>query len=77
MIIKPPSRNLPAEAPVRAGMDVSEDFIAWRQNVEAFCTSMGCRALLEHVEENRWLCWFTMGQDAPSAVMVELTEVAD
>lgn len=56
---------------------VSEDFIAWRQNVEAFCTSMGCRALLGHVDENRWLFWFTMGQDAQSAVMVELAEVED
>lgn len=69
MIIEEPSRNQPAPD--------ADDFIAWRQNLEAFCASMGCRAQLGHVDENRWLHWFTMGQDAPSAVMVELAEVAD
>lgn len=77
MSVKSQSWNRPATDRIATAMQRTAAFIAWRQNVEEFSTAMGARCLLEHVEENRWLAWFSSGQDPEGAVLMELAEVAD
>lgn len=52
-------------------------FIAWRCGVEAFRTACGARAMLDHVEENRWLALFESGDLPEEAVQREMLNVLD
>lgn len=77
MIFNPTRWNPPAAPSIPASYEQVAGFIAWREAVEDFCTAMGCRCLLEHVDENHWLFWYSQGVDAEQAVMNELIDVAD
>lgn len=52
-------------------------FVAWLRTMEAYSTALGARCSLEHVHEERWLWWFDQGEEAETAVLRELAEVAD
>lgn len=76
MSINDLNRNHPGMPHVAAGMEPA-GFVAWMRTVEGCMTALGARCLLEHVASDRWLWWFEQGEDAQTAVMRELAEVAD
>lgn len=50
---------------------------AWREMVELFKVTEGAQAILGHVPDADWFQHFAANEDAFTAVVVELTKVAD
>jgi hypothetical protein len=54
-----------------------ETYSGWRRAIDHFRVVQGVRPVLEHVEEARWVAHFAANEDPVSAVVAELTHVAE
>lgn len=74
--------NIRRTYPIRCPIDFSAAFTqrkyrAWRREVEGFKVAEGARQILGHVPEASWWAHYAANEDAFSAVVAELAQVAE